>query len=94
MYADGRLEFSDRKGAKTAQVAPEELAPLQQLLASPEFAALDVRYQASVADAFIYKITVPGNPRPLSVTTMDGAQNPPVLDQLLAELNTLLGQIK
>jgi hypothetical protein len=94
VYTDGRLEFSDRKGAKTAQVAPEDLAALQQLLASPEFAALDTRYQAAVADAFLYNITLPGNPRPFSVQTMDGAQHPPVLDQVLVELNKLREQVK
>jgi hypothetical protein len=94
VYTDGRLEFSDRKGAKTAQVAPEDLAALQQLLASPEFAALDTRYQAAVADAFLYKITLPGNPRPFSVQTMDGALHPPVLDQVLVELNKLREQVK
>jgi hypothetical protein len=94
VYTDGRLDFSDRKGAKSAQVAPEDLAALQQLLASPEFAALDTRYQAAVADAFLYNITLPGNPRPFSVQTMDGAQHPPVLDQVLVELNKLREQVK
>jgi hypothetical protein len=94
IYTDGRLELSDRKGKKTAKVAPDELAVLQKLLAGPEFAALDRQYRAAGADLFIYKVTVPGGKQPRTVATMDGAKNPPVLSQVLVELSKLRMQVK
>jgi hypothetical protein len=93
VYSDGRLELIDRKGEKTAKVAPSELATLQKLLASPEFAALEPQYQAPVADAFIYQLTVPGGSQPRAVVTMDGVKNPAVLDQVLIEVNRLRKQV-
>jgi len=63
-------------------------------LKSAEFAALDPQYQAAGADLFTYKVTVPGGKQPRTVVTMDGAKNPPVLDQVLVELNKLRMQVK
>jgi hypothetical protein len=94
VYTDGRLEFSGRGGKKTAQVAPSELATLQQLLNSPEFAALDAQYPDVASDAFVYELTVPDGQQPRTVVTADGAKKPPVLSQVLAELNKLRQQVK
>ena len=88
VYADGRLEFSGDVAQTAAQATPSELATLRQLLASPEFAALDARYAAMGADLFIYEISLPGSRK--TVVTMDGAPNPPVLEQVLAELQQLM----
>jgi hypothetical protein len=88
VYADGRLEFSGDVAQTQGQATPDELSALRQLLASPEFAALSSRYTAMGADLIIYAISVPGSGK--NVVTMDGAKNPPVLDQLLADLQPLL----
>ena len=88
VYGDGRLEFGGDVVQTQAQAAPNELTTLQQLLASPEFAALNTRYSAIGADMFVYEISVPGSGK--KVVTTDGAKNPPVLEQVLAELQQLL----
>jgi len=94
VYADGRIAFSDDVAHDSAQAAPADLARLRQLLASPEFAALDARYPAMGADLFVYEISVMGAGRAQKVVTMDGASNPPVLDQVLGELQKLLAQAR
>ena len=90
VYDDGRIAFAGRNHESTAQIAPDELSTLRQLLASPEFAALDSRYPAMGADLFIYSITIPTGGKPQTIVTMDGAKNPPILDQVLAEMGKLL----
>lgn len=86
VHADGTLEFKGRGNKlSTAQVSTDRLAKLRQLLASPEFAKLQPRYQAMGADLFIYDISVPGG-TPARVQTMDGAETPPVLEQVIKEL--------
>jgi hypothetical protein len=90
VYDDGRITVAGRRGESTAQVAPAELSELRRLLASPEFAALDARYPAVGADLFIYSITIPTGGKPQTIVTMDGAKNPPILDQVLGELGKLL----
>jgi hypothetical protein len=94
VYTSGRLTLSGDGGGKETQVAPAEVAPLQKLLASPEFAALQPRYEAAGNDLFTYEITVPDGGRGQTVVTMDGAQNPPVLTQVLAELNKLSARVQ
>jgi hypothetical protein len=92
VHTSGRLEFEGDVAKTEAQAAPAQIAALQQLLASPEFAALDARYPAMGADLYVYEISVPNtkNGKPQKVVTMDGASNPPVLDQVLAEVQKLL----
>jgi hypothetical protein len=92
VYADGRLEFSGDVAKTQAQATPAELSALQQLIDSPEFAALGARYSAPGADLFTYEIGVPGSAK--KIVTMDGAENPPVLNQLLANLQQLLRQAR
>lgn len=89
IHADGTLELRSRGGGSTsAQVGPDQLDKLRHLIASPEFAQLQAQYQAMGADLFTYDITVPGG-KPGHVVTMDGVENPPVLEQLIQELNRL-----
>jgi hypothetical protein len=94
VYADGKLQLSSRGKAKEAQVAPADLSKLQELLASPEFAALEPRYPASGADLITYTVTVPAAGKGHTVVTMDAAKNPPVLNEVLTELGNLLQQVK
>jgi hypothetical protein len=90
VYADGRFELADKRGAsQSGQAVPAELDALKQLLASPEFAALDPAYKASGADLFTYQITVPGTGK--TVVTMDGAATPEVLGQVIEKLDALRG---
>lgn len=87
--ADGTLALQSRGGnTKTAQVRPDQLDKLRELIASPQFAQLQAEYRAIGADLFTYEITVPGG-TPGHVVTMDGVENPPVLEQLIQELNRL-----
>ncbi len=87
--ADGTLTLRSRNGAtKTAKVPADRLAKLRELLNSPDYAKLQGQYKAMGADLFIYDITVPGG-TPGHVQTMDGVENPPVLDQIIQELSDL-----
>ncbi len=87
--ADGTLMLQSRGGTtKTAQVQPDQLDKLRKLLASSEFAKLQTQYQAAGADQFTYDISVPGG-TPAHVITMDGVENPSVLDDVIHELNHL-----
>jgi hypothetical protein len=90
VYEDGRVTYVGRNAENTAQVAPEELAELRRLLATPEFAALDRRYSALGADLFSYSITTARDGKAQTVITMDGANNPQILNQVLAEVGKLL----
>jgi hypothetical protein len=95
VYADGKLQLSGRgSAAKQAEAAPAQIAELQKLLASPEFTALQSRYQAVGADQFVYELTIPSGGKQRMITTIDGAKNPPVLDEVLRELKKLWAQVK
>ena len=54
--------------------------------------AAQPRYIAGGADLFTYTIIIPGATKQ-TVVTMDGAQNPPVLQQALSELELLRSKI-
>jgi hypothetical protein len=94
VYADGKVTVTGRGGAKEAQLATAELSPLQQLLSSPEFASVEGNYRAVGADLFTYRLTVAEGDTQRTIVTMDGAQHPAVLDQVLAELAKLEAQVK
>ncbi len=91
VHQQGALELVDRLGAlKRAQVAPDELQALKQLLSSPAYAALVPLYQAVGADLCVYRITArDAGGQPRMVTTMDAAQYPDVLVQTIGELEKL-----
>jgi hypothetical protein len=91
VYADGRIELKRRNDQRTGQATATALAELKQLLGSPEFTGLGGRYPAQGADLFSYDISVPTTGQ--RVITMDGATNPPALDQAIAALEQLIATV-
>lgn len=90
---DGSLTLQARKEArKTGQADAAQIAELTRLLGGPEFAALAPRYEILGADMFVYEISVPGRAQP--VVTMDGAENPPVLTDLIGLLEQLRKSVR
>jgi hypothetical protein len=94
VHADGTITVNGRGGNKEARIATTELGQLQQLLASPDFANLEGSYPATGADLITYRLTISEGGAQRTIVTMDGAQNPAVLDQVLAELAKLQAQAK
>jgi hypothetical protein len=95
VYADGKLTLISRGGAvEQAQATPAEIDQLGQVLASNDFAQLEATYQAAGADLITYMLIVPNGPAPRTVTTMDAAQNPPVLTQAIAALEQLRAKFR
>jgi len=93
VYADGTLKLENRRGEdKTAQVEPSELSKLRDLLASPEFAALQLSPPPVAPDQFAYELTVPGRAEP--IVTVEGAQNTQILSQVIDELENLAARVK
>jgi hypothetical protein len=92
VYADGTTELLTQGNTITAHADPSAIAALQKLLDSPEFAALQVPMQPPGADQFSYELTLPGQAKPITVT--DGADNPPVLRELIGALEQLKDQVK
>jgi hypothetical protein len=94
IHVDGTLVLTDTQGAvQQTQVAAEQLTTLRGLLAQPEFAQLQPLYKAAGADLCVYTITAWRGGQPFSVTTMDGAETPEFLQQVLAaaaQLRTLI----
>lgn len=70
---------------KTGKASAAQLQTLRALLESDAWQGLDATIGRQVPDGFSYTITGGG----LRVTTYDGAQNPAVLESVLAELNEL-----
>ena len=90
---DGSLTLQARKEArKTGQADAAQIAELTRLLGGPEFAALAPRYEILGADMFVYEISVPGRAQP--VVTMDGAENPAVLTEMLGLLEQLRKSVR
>ena len=95
VHFDGTLDFAAARGtAQQAQIAVEELAELQDLLAQPEFAELQPLYQAVGDDLCVYTITARRAGQPFSVTTMDGAATPEFLQQVIDAAARLRRRIK
>jgi hypothetical protein len=92
VYADGTIELLTKDAAITVQADPSAIQALQKLLADPEFAALQVPMQPPGADQFIYELTVPGRRKPIVVA--DGADNPPVLREVIGALERLKAAAK
>ena len=88
MFADGTIELRSRGDTITAQANPSAIEALQKQLASPEFAALQLPMQQPAPDQFIYELTVPGRAKP--IITIDGADNPPVLREMIDLLEKLV----
>lgn len=86
---DGRLQLlkGDINGqvVKTAQAPQAQLDSLVAAFASREWQQLTPQYGHQVPDGFAYTISG-GNKQ---IAAYDGAQNPPVLDTVLNQLNAL-----
>jgi hypothetical protein len=91
VYDDGTIAIRRRSGAISTQADPSDIQALRTLLASPEFAALQLPVQPPAPDQFIYELTVPGR-KP--IVTTDSADNPPVLRELIDVLEKLKMQAK
>jgi hypothetical protein len=92
VYDDGRIELRDKRGSTSSQAAPSDIQALQKLLTSPEFTALQLPVWPPGADQFVYELTVPGRAQP--IVTVDGADNPPVLREVIGALEQLKTQAK
>jgi hypothetical protein len=93
VHADGTLNLEGRRvSPRAAHIAPADLEPLRALLTSPDFAQLRPLYQAAGADLFVYEVTVPTTAGPRTIETMDAAPTPPILAQVIAELERLRGR--
>jgi hypothetical protein len=90
VYADGTIEIGRESGAISTQADPSDIQALQKLLVSPEFAALQLPVKPPAPDQFIYELTVPGRAKP--IVTVDGADNPPVLREVIDTLEKLKTQ--
>jgi hypothetical protein len=92
VHANGKLDLHSRAvGDKTAQVDPSELRELRKLLESPEFAGVQLPAPPVAPDQFVYELTVMGSAQP--IVTADGAQDPPVLRQVIGELEKLRARV-
>jgi hypothetical protein len=92
VYADGTVELRDKRGSSTAKADPSAIQALQKLLASPDFAALQVPIRPAGADQFVYELTVPGRAKP--IVTADTAANMPVLSEVIGVLEQIKTQAK
>jgi hypothetical protein len=92
VYTDGTIELRGKSGAISTQANPSDIQALHKLLVSPEFAALQLPVQPPAPDQFIYELTVSGRAKP--IVTVDGADNPPVLRELIDVLEKLKKQAK
>lgn len=80
---------------KTAKVAEPMLQPVRRMLGQKEFGELASSYPAAGADLITYSVTArDANGNLKSVTTMDGANTPPYLGQLIVMLDQLRAQVK
>lgn len=94
VYDDGRVELTNRAGAKkTGQVAPDVVSSLKQRIALVDWPRLKPRYQVPGADMFSYAVTVTlPNGAAASVVTMDNAQHPDTLSDVLRSLEEIARQ--
>ena len=96
VHQGGLLELTQRGGAKkSAHVDEPQIQIVRRMLEQNGFSELDELYQAAGADLFVYVITArDSSGKPKTVTTMDAANTPPYLGQLIAMLNQLRAQVK
>jgi hypothetical protein len=91
IYPTGRIVAGD---GTEWQVPAEQVAPLFKLVESPAFTSLNATYPVvnACADCYTYTVTVYGPGEPQSVTFVDGADIPVILQQVMSELNTLIAR--
>jgi hypothetical protein len=96
VYAGGAAELRGRDGEVTSAQLPEaDLRALQQLLASPELAELSGSYREPTPDAFIYELELgPASGKARTIVVTVPSDHPPVLDQLLGQLEMLRAGLK
>lgn len=86
---DGTLTIreGDPNGSisKTAKAPPAQIESLRATFASRDWQQLAASYGRQVPDGYAYTIRA-GNK---NITTYDGAQNPPILDNILSQMNKL-----
>ncbi len=92
---DGSVTFhsdadDDITPPKLIQISQAELAALRRAVNSAEWQQLEERYGQPTPDAFTYTI-IAGDKQ---VTTYDDAPNPPILDNVLQQLNTIWQRAK
>jgi hypothetical protein len=89
---DGSLSLTDKNGKVKKGSAPAaDVARLKGLLNSAAFKALPALSTSKGADQMTYTVRVPGVG---TVSTMDGVSNPPVLDQVLHEMQALMDRVR
>lgn len=85
VYANGNLEI-ERDGSQiNARTDMATIKALQQTFGSGDWKGLEARYGRQNPDAFQYTVQAGGK----SVTTFDGAPNPPLLERILQDLSRL-----
>jgi hypothetical protein len=88
IYQTGRIVAGD---GTEWQVPAEQVASLFKLVESPAFGELNEKYApiGTCNDCFTYTLTVYGPDQPQTVIFIDGADFPPLGQQLLAQLNSI-----
>jgi hypothetical protein len=87
----GAMTLTQRRGDVKAGLATEEdRARLRSLFDSPEFGALPGEFRAKGFDLITHTIKAETSRGMKTIKTMDGAEQPPVLTQVLNELQKLI----
>ena len=96
VHQGGGLELVQRGGnAKSVTLDEPMIQPVRRMLEQREFGELAPTYQAVGADLIAYTITArDANGNAKTVTTMDGANPPPYLGQLVAMFEQLRAAVK
>lgn len=96
VHQGGLLELVQRGGnAKSVTLDEPMIQPVRRMLEQREFGELAPTYQAVGADLIAYTITArDANGNVKTVTTMDGANPPPYLGQLVAMFEQLRAAVK
>lgn len=93
VWTDGKLvQTNDRAGSLAeGQATPDQLSQLTALLASPDFKALKSEYMpaSTCCDLMTYVLTLPGEGKGSTITTMDGADYPEPLRKVIVLLTQL-----
>ncbi|MBX7213798.1 MAG: hypothetical protein K1X39_07255 [Thermoflexales bacterium] len=86
VYGDGRVITSN---GTTTRANPEALKALVGVLARPATQSLASPAARPCPDCFRYTITLPSQPKPITLVTYDGTTNPPELNALLEAIQAV-----
>lgn len=90
VHSDGTLVVTDTHGtAQQSHTSADQLTTLGTLLAQPELAQVRPLYQAAGADLCVYTVMARRGKQPFTLMTMDGAEPPEIVNQLIKELERL-----